>query len=199
MKNTYSISEIIKNIFALLFTKLFYPRARLIRLPIYMRGKKHLSYGNGFSTGYCCRIEMFNQDKNINLIKIGQNCKLGDYVHISACEKVVIGNNCLMASHIFISDNSHGVYSGDGVHSSPDSEPDKRPLFSKPLIIGDNVWIGENVCILSGVKIGNGCIIGANSIVNKDIPDHCIVAGVPAKIIKIYDRMHSQWMSVKKD
>lgn len=58
-------------------------------------------------------------------------------------------------------------------------------LVSKgPIEIGKNVWICDNVCILPGVKIGNNCIIGANSVVNKDIPDNCLAAGNPARVIK---------------
>ena len=57
----------------------------------------------------------------------------------------------------------------------------KRP------IIGDNVTIGCHACVIGGVKIGNNVIIGAGSVVVKDVPDNCVVAGNPAKIIKHLD------------
>ena len=63
----------------------------------------------------------------------------------------------------------------------------------KPVSIGQNVWIGENVCILLGVKIGDGCIIGANTVVNSDVPENCIVAGSPAKVIKKYCYSTGKW------
>ena len=50
--------------------------------------------------------------------------------------------------------------------------------------IGNNVWICDNVVILAGAKIGNNCVIAANSVVNKEFPDNCLIGGVPAKIIK---------------
>jgi acetyltransferase-like isoleucine patch superfamily enzyme len=127
---------------------------------------------------------------------IGKNCKLGDNVHIVANEKVTIGDNCLMASKIFISDTSHGEYSKVTIYSSPAIPPDERPLYMKPVSIGNNVWIGENVCILLGVKIGNGCIIGANSVVNRDIPDNCIVAGSPAKVLKQWNEALKMWVNI---
>lgn len=65
--------------------------------------------------------------------------------------------------------------------------------YIKPIFIGNNVWIGENVCILPGVNVGSGCIIGANSVVNRDIPDNCIVAGVPTKVIKKYNFNSDKW------
>ena len=51
--------------------------------------------------------------------------------------------------------------------------------------IGDNVWLGDNVLVLPGVHIGKGCIIGASSVVTKDIPPYCVVAGIPAKVVKM--------------
>jgi len=77
---------------------------------------------------------------------IGANCKMGDYVHISVCEKVEIGKNCLMASNIFISDNQHGVYKGNE-KTSPEIVPDDRKIYRA------SIYIGEDVCILPNVRI----------------------------------------------
>ncbi|HEE9847355.1 TPA: acetyltransferase [Clostridium perfringens] len=194
MKNIYGFGEIYKNIISLIYTKIFYKGARLIRRPIYVRGKKFLKYGAGFSTGYNCRIEMFDteQGEEKKLI-LGENCKIGDYVHIAVAEKVTIGNNVLLGSKVLISDLNHGIYNDNTYQSSPNIPPDNRPIYSKPVYVGDNVWIGDNVCILQGVNIGKGCIIGANSVVNKDFPDNCIVAGSPAKIIKVYNESKKKW------
>ena len=196
-KNHYSLSEFFKNIISLIYTKIFFKRARLIRRPIFIRGKKHFKYGEGLTTGYNCRLEMFS-DKRVSDKKIilGKNCKIGDYVHIAAAECVSIGNNVLMGSKILITDLNHGNYSGMEEQSSPDIPPDKRPLQTKAVTIGDNVWLGDNVCILSGVKIGDGCIIGANSVVNKDIRENSIAIGSPAKIIKVYDENTKTWMKI---
>lgn len=56
--------------------------------------------------------------------------------------------------------------------------------YAKPIKIGNNVWIGGNVCVLPGVTIGDNVVIGAGSVVTKDIPANCLVAGNPGKIIK---------------
>lgn len=191
MGNKYSVSEFISTVFVLFWTKLFYKNARLIRRPIYMRGKSSISYGEGLTTGHACRFDL--PGKNKKTLTIGKHCEMGDNVHIVAHEKVVIGDNCLMASKIFISDTNHGEYVGEN-QSSPEIPPNDRKLITRPVTIGNNVWIGENVCILPGVKIGSGCIIGANSVVNNDIPDKCIVAGVPAKTVKKYDNEKGIWL-----
>lgn len=56
--------------------------------------------------------------------------------------------------------------------------------------IGDNVTVGANVSIIGDVTIGNNCTIGAGSVVTKDIPDNCIVAGVPAKVLRKNNSSH---------
>lgn len=64
------------------------------------------------------------------------------------------------------------------------------PMFEQgyetdePVIIGNDVWIGSRVTILPGARIGNGSIVGASAVVSKNVPEYCIVGGVPAKVIK---------------
>ena len=56
--------------------------------------------------------------------------------------------------------------------------------IAKPVRIGNDVWLGDNVTILPDVTIGNNVVVGTGAVVTKDIPDNCVVAGVPEKIIK---------------
>lgn len=189
----YPLSNLCSMGYSFLTTKLFYPKARLIRRPFYIRQKKNLQYGEGFTTGHGCRFEMFENGK----IVFGKDCHIGDHVHIAALHSITIGNNCLFASKIFISDLSHGSY---GVHGdSPLVPPNERPLTGTPVHIGDNVWIGENVCVLSGVTIGSGCVIGSNATVIRDLPRNCIAVGSPAKPIKIFDEDSQSWIPYSED
>lgn len=197
MKNEYSIGEFVKNIISLAYTKIFYKNARLIRRPFFVRGKRLMTFAKGLTTGYGCRIEMFDllSDNKIKLT-IGENCKMGDYVHIAAGESIKIGDNCLLASKIYISDITHGDYSISSNASDPRIPPDLRILKSSPVIIGNNVWIGDNVCVLPGVSVGDGSIIGANAVVTKDIPEYCVAVGTPAKIIKRFNFKTLTWNTV---
>lgn len=63
-----------------------------------------------------------------------------------------------------------------------DKQPDLE--ITKPIVIGDNVYIGTRATIMPGVKIGSNCIIGAGAVVTRDIPDNSVAVGVPAKVIK---------------
>jgi acetyltransferase-like isoleucine patch superfamily enzyme len=193
MGNKYTTSEFISTLFSLICTKLFYRNARLIRRPVYMRGKSSISFGEGLTTGHGCRFDLPGHKKTLI---IGEKCEMGDYTHIVAHERVEIGKNVLIASKVFISDTSHGVYSGKN-QSLPSESPNNRSLVTAPIKIGDRVWIGENVVILSGVTIGEGAIIGANSLVNKDVEENSIVAGIPAKLIKKWNQSTKTWNMVE--
>lgn len=189
MQTSYSLSEFVKNCWSLLCTKLFFKGARLVRRPVYIRGRKGMQYGVGFTTGYRCRFELFGWQEGVKLI-LGSNCKLGDNVHIVASEKVEIGDDCLMASHIFISDTNHG-----GNDDDPMTPPDSRKLTSNPVSIGKCVWIGEGAAVLPGSKIGDGVIIGAHAVVKGEIPPYSIVVGAPARVVKKYNFDKKVWES----
>ena len=188
----YSLSDILKTVYALLITRVFYRGARLIRRPFHIRGKRNLKYGKNFTTGYSCRFELFGGE---GCLSMGDNCNLGDNVHLVASDSVVIGNNFLSASKVFISDTSHGNYSlFKGKISDPKQPPNERPLHSVPVSIGNNVWLGENVVVLPGSKIGDNCIVGSNAVVSGEIPSDSIALGIPAKVIKRYDYEEEAWI-----
>lgn len=105
-------------------------------------------------------------------IEVGKNSHLGSYLKLHDICKILIGSNALI---------SHDVKMISGTHKL-DKE---RTAIQGEIIIGDNVWIGLNVSIVGPCIIGNDCVIGANSYVTGDFPDHSVLAGTPAKIIKI--------------
>lgn len=169
-----------------------FKNARLIRFPIDLRGKKYIKVSKGFTTGVGCRLEAYPIN-GMKTLFFGDNFQMNDYVHITARESVIIGNNVLFASKIYISDCSHGSYSGNEFDSNPDTIPLDRLLLTKPVVINDNVWLGEFVSVLPGVTIGKGTIVGANSVVSKSLPPYVIAVGSPAKAIKKYNFKSQRW------
>ena len=89
--------------------------------------------------------------------------------------KVVIGDNCQMAPNVAIYTAGHPIHP---VTRSSAYE------YGKEVTIGDNVWLGGNTVVCPGVHIGNNVVIGAGSVVTKNIPDWCVAAGNPCKVIK---------------
>lgn len=187
----YGLMEIITNAFFLLRTKLLIHSARLVRFPIVIRGRKWIDFGKNLTTGRRCRIEV-NGLFDKPAISFGENVNIGDDVRIAAAERIVIGNNVLIGSKVLIIDNSHGAYHGE-IQDDPTIPPNKRSIFTAPIIIADNVWIGEGAVIQMGVTIGYGSIIGSNAVVTKDIPPMTIAAGVPAKVLKHYNEHSQKW------
>ena len=95
---------------------------------------------------------------------------------------VHIGKNCLIASGTTILSHDHCKRVGEGV---------LNPLLLDTYI-GDRCFLAVNSMILPGVKVGNECIVAAGAVVTKDVPDHCIVAGNPAKVIRTGVRMSNR-------
>ena len=147
-------------------------------------GQKNISIGNHTiiqsNSILGCWIKYGEQEFSNASITIGNECSIGEYNHITACNKITIGDGLLTGRYVIISDNSHGgLIMEDSI-----IKPVKRSLKSKgEVVIGNNVWLGDKVAVLAGVHIGNNVIVAANAVVTKDIPDNCIVAGVPGKVI----------------
>ena len=62
-----------------------------------------------------------------------------------------------------------------------------EPPSAKPVTIGDNVLIGANAVVIEGVSVGNGAVVAAGTVVTRDVPENAVVAGVPARIVKMKD------------
>jgi acetyltransferase-like isoleucine patch superfamily enzyme len=135
---------------------------------------------------YCCGLE-----EQAASLTIGDGCVFGYNNHVTAVSKVVIGNNVLTANNVYISDNIHGY---EDISVPIMHQP---VLFKREVVIGDGSWIGENACII-GAHVGKNCVIGANAVVTSDVPDYSVAVGVPAAVIKQFDRHLQKWISKER-
>ena len=193
---TYGLLGLIRLSKNWLLTRILFPRARLVRFPIYVRGRSSMKLGDGLTTGVNVRLDAFAPRGSPPVLHIGRHVQINDSVHIGAIEQVVIGDHTLIASRVFISDHNHGNYQVQDSASTPEIPPADRPLSSRPVHIGRNVWLGEQVCILPGVTVGDGAIVGANSVVTRDIPPNSIAAGNPARVIRVFDASTQTWRRI---
>ena len=194
--SSYGIWGILRLTKDWLLTRILFRRARLIRFPIYVRGRSGMQIGEGLTTGVGVRLDAFPEKKNHVSLKIGKHVQLNDAVHIGAVVHVEIGDYTLIASRVFISDHNHGSYNDLHIGSNPNEPPIDRPVVSKPVKIGSKVWIGQQVCILPGVTIGDGAIIGAGAIVTKNVPAFSVAVGNPSKVIRRFDIISGEWKLV---
>lgn len=152
--------------------------------PITITGEKHMTLKGDLTACSGLILQCFEEyvgEKFHPELIIGHNAYFGANCHVGCIERIEIGDNFLAGDHVYITDHGHG----HGTLVEASIPPANRTLVTKgSVIIGDNVWLGENVVILPGVTIGNNVTVGANAVVTKDFPDNCIVAGVPAQIIR---------------
>ena len=126
------------------------------------------------------RIDPTNIISNPQFVKIGKNCLFNGYNEIWANPPgIEIGDNVVFANHIVVMSDFHNYES--------DMLPFDTKGVSRPIHIGNNVWIGAHAIILPGVYVDEGAIIGAGSVVTKSVPKCAIVAGNPARVVKYRD------------
>lgn len=108
-------------------------------------------------------------------IEVGKNFFANYNCTILDVAKVKIGDNCQMAPNVAIYTAGHPIHP---------ATRNSLYEYGKPVTIGDNVWIGGNTVLCPGVQVGNNVVIGAGSVVTKDLPDWCIAAGNPCRVIR---------------
>lgn len=131
---------------------------------------------------------------NLYACQIGDGTRLGAFVEVQ--KNAVIGARCKISSHSFICEGvviEDEVFIGHGVMFTNDlypraTRPDGQPQTDDdwmcvPTRVRQGASIGSNATILAGVVIGVGALVGAGAVVTADVPDHAIVAGVPARIV----------------
>ena len=98
---------------------------------------------------------------------------INNQVNLHCFKSIIIGNDVAIADNVTIRDSDNHIITSK-----------TNFVMTKPIHIGNHVWIGMNATILKGVTIGDGAIIAAGAVVTKDIPANCLAAGVPASVIK---------------
>ncbi len=110
-------------------------------------------------------------------LRIGDKCVFGQYTTVNAYLDIEVGAATLVADRVYIADFDHAM-------TDLDVPIKDQGIVKSPVRIGPDCWLGTKVTITRGVRIGRGAVIGANAVVTRDVPDHVVAAGVPARIIR---------------
>jgi serine acetyltransferase len=113
----------------------------------------------------------------MTLLTIGDRCVIGRGSHIVAHESITIGDDVWTGPYVYITDQNHG-------YADPHSPIGNQIPVNRPVSIGAGSWLGAGVIILPGARIGRNVVVAAGSVVRGEVPDRCVVAGVPAKVVR---------------
>lgn len=134
---------------------------------------------------YCCI------NNAVGDVIIGDHTRIG--LHNTIIGPVCIGSHVNLAQGITVTALNHNF-------TDADKRIDEQGITTKPVVIGDDVWIGANAVILPGVAIGSHAVVAAGAVVTKDVPSRTLVGGVPAKVIRsLHQPEHTPVVTVNKD
>lgn len=114
-----------------------------------------------------------------SLVRIGGSCSIGRGSHIVGHQSIDIGDHVFTGPYVYITDQNH-------VYDDPSIPVGRQWPRNNPVSIGEGSWLGTGAIILPGTRIGRQCVVAGGAVVRGEFPDHCVIAGVPAKIVRRY-------------
>jgi lipopolysaccharide O-acetyltransferase len=153
----------------------------LIELPVRLNGERHIAIGADVFIGAGSWLQVLgaaSPERESPVIRIGNGTSMSGICVLSAAQGIWIGEKVLMARNVYIADHGH-AFADLG---TPVIDQGIRNV--QPVTIGDGAWLGQNVFVGPGVHIGRGAVVGANSVVLRDVPEHSVAVGTPARVIR---------------
>jgi carbonic anhydrase/acetyltransferase-like protein (isoleucine patch superfamily) len=123
------------------------------------------------------------------ILTIGDRCLLGKGIGIVAHERIEIGDDVFTGHFVYITDQNHGYEALD--------EPIGTQMWANaPVSIGAGSWLGHGSVILPGTRLGRNTVVAAGAVVRGEFPDHAVLAGVPARVVRRHDG--TSWVRVPR-
>ncbi len=150
--------------------------------PTVVFGEGRISIGDATTIGPYASLSAgmpkFADDRGTPIITIGDRCTLGKGIGIVGHDRIEIGDDIWTGHYCYISDQNHGY--------SDLNQPIGTQMWSNnPVSIGSESWLGHGAIVLPGAHIGRHTVVAAGAVVTAGAyPDNCVLAGVPAKIVK---------------
>jgi acetyltransferase-like isoleucine patch superfamily enzyme len=113
------------------------------------------------------------------VLRIGDRCVIGRGSHIVAHQSLTIGDDVFTGPYVYITDQNHS-------YADPDEPIGRQFPRNAATAIGSGSWLGAGAVVLPGTCIGRNVVVAAGSVVRGTVPDRCVVAGVPARVVRQY-------------
>ena len=150
----------------------------VIQLPVRLKGQRRIAVGRDAFIGANSWLQVLDEAPEGTVIEIGDGASFAGHNVISAAHSVRIGSDVSFARGVYVADHTHEYT------SEPAAESERGLTDIAAVEIGDGAWLGENVMVLPGVRIGARAVVAANAVVTRDVPDHSVVAGAPARVVR---------------
>lgn len=116
---------------------------------------------------------------NDPVVTIGARCSIGRGSHIVGHSSIEIGDDVTFGPYVYVTDQNH-------VYTDVDEPIGRQWPAEDPVVIGSGSWLGANVIVLPGARIGRNVAVAAGSVVRGCLPDRCVAAGAPARVVRRY-------------
>lgn len=165
----------------------FGPHSEIKRPVASIIGATGISIGSWVSIGTGAIIEALVPERGIT-VTIADGAYIGHGLRLTAVGEVVIGEEAMLADGCYVSDTNH-IY--EGVH-----EPIKRQGLrdGRRVEIARGAWLGIGAVVCGDLRVGENSVVGAGAVVTSSVPDFCVVAGSPAKIIRRWNGSSWEWL-----
>jgi serine acetyltransferase len=114
------------------------------------------------------------------VVRIGAGCSIGRGNQIIGHQSIEIGDDVFTGPNVYITDQNHS-------YRDPEVPIGRQWPENNPVMIGDGCWIGTGAIILPGTRLGRNVAVAGGAVVRGRFPDHCVIAGVPAKVVRTFD------------
>jgi serine acetyltransferase len=111
------------------------------------------------------------------VVRIGDRCVIGRGSHIVGHWSIDIGDDVQTGPYVYITDQNHG-------YENPDEPIGRQRPVEAAVSIGAGSWLGAHTVVLPGAQLGRHVVVAAGAVVRGQVPDHCVVAGVPARVVR---------------
>lgn len=125
------------------------------------------------------------------VLRIGERCLIGRGTHVVAHRSVVIGDDVITGPGCYVTDQNH-------VYADPDTPIGQQFPTDDPVEIGAGSWLGAGAVVLPGATLGRNTVVGAGAVVRGAFPDHVVLAGAPATVVRSFDAV-SGWQPALRD